>query len=251
MCAHHAPPLERRNCDLLNYVFSAAHQPEALSESVTMATANPQDGTPQDSTPQAAAAPEAPRRGRPVDVALGRRILDHTLQQLAAAGYSNLEIESIAAAASCSKTTIYRRWGSKGKLVAAAIASEYPGSTVIDNGNLLDDILQHVTEGPSLLTFGRLPAVAWTAMLDPEVSTALREAVLNERDGIADDFIARAIERGELPADADGRTIVHTALGLGLYRRYVSDNEPLPPATLRQVLTALIASPPKVVPPGK
>ncbi len=219
-----------------------------------MATANPQDSTPQDSTPQesapqAAAAPEAPRRGRPIDVALGRRILEHTLQQLA--GYSNLEIESIAAAASCSKTTIYRRWGSKGKLVAAAIASEYPGSTVIDNGNLLDDILQHVTEGPSLLTFGRLPAVAWTAMLDPEVSTALREAVLNERDGIADDFIARAIERGELPADADGRTIVHTALGLGLYRRYVSDNEPLPPATLRQVLTALIASPPRVVPPGK
>ncbi|MET0854982.1 MAG: TetR/AcrR family transcriptional regulator [Microterricola sp.] len=221
-----------------------------------MATTTPQESgentaTAPASTTQASVASETPRRGRPVDVALGRRILDHTLQQLAAAGYSNLEIESIAAAASCSKTTIYRRWGSKGKLVAAAIASEYPGSTVIDNGNLLDDILQHVTEGPSLLTFGRLPAVAWTAMLDPEVSAALREAVLNERDGVADEFIARAIERGELPADADGRTIVHTALGLGLYRRYVSDNEPLPPETLRQVLTALIASPPRVVQPGK
>jgi AcrR family transcriptional regulator len=218
-----------------------------------MATTTPQGITPQaeaDTTPSAPGA-EAPRRGRPVDIALGQRILDHTLQQLAAAGYSNLEIESIAAAASCSKTTIYRRWGSKGKLVAAAIASEYPGSAVIDNGNLLDDILQHVTEGPSLLTFGRLPAVAWTAMLDPEVSVALRETVLNERDNIADGFIARAIERGELPADADGRAIVHTALGLGLYRRYVSDNETLPPATLRAVLSALIAAPPRVVPRGK
>ncbi len=201
--------------------------------------------------PEPTQAPAARKRGRPIDVALGQRILDCTLQQLSQVGYANLEIEAVAAAASCSKTTIYRRWGSKSGLVSAAIAAEYEGSPLIDTGNLVDDLIQHIIGGPSLLTFGGLPAVAWTAMLEPDVSSALRESVLNTRDAAADILIDRAIERGELPADADGRAILHAALGFGLYRRYISDDEALPVQTLRQVLSSLVAEPPRALQRGE
>lgn len=189
----------------------------------------------------------APRRGRPIDVALGQRVFRAVLEQLSTVGYPRLEIETVAADAGCSKTTIYRRWGSKPNLIAAAIASEYDGqtSTEIDNGNLLDDLVEHVRVGPSFLKYGRLAPVAWTAMLEPEVAEYLREQVLNGRDEIADVILNRAIERGELPADVDGRTILHTALGLGLYERYLAGAS-LSESSLRQVLAALIASPPRL-----
>ncbi|PPL16136.1 TetR/AcrR family transcriptional regulator [Microterricola pindariensis] len=195
-------------------------------------------------------APEKRRRGRPVDTALGQRILSVTLQQLSALGYTKLEIESVAAAAACSKTTIYRRWGSKGQLVAAAIASGYQDGPAIDTGTLLDDLVEHTSGGHSLLALGNLPAVAWAATFEPEVASVLRESVLKAQDAAADALIARAIARGELPADADGRAILHAALGLGLYRRYISEDEGLPEQTLRQVLAALIDAPPRVLPAG-
>ncbi|GAA3883126.1 hypothetical protein GCM10022381_26680 [Leifsonia kafniensis] len=134
--------------------------------------------------------------------------------------------------------------------MAAAIASEYVGqsSSVIDNGNLLDDLVEHVRVGPSFLKYGRLAPVAWTAMLEPEVAEFLREEVLNGRDAIAEVIFDRAIERGELPADADSRTILHTALGLGLYERYLAGSS-LVEATLRQVIAALIATPPRLAAP--
>lgn len=194
-------------------------------------------------------APEKRRRGRPVDTALGQRILDCTLTQLAEFGYANLEIESVAAAAACSKTTIYRRWGSKSRLVAAAISADYEALPPIDNGNLLDDLVEHISGAPSQPTLGALPAAAWAATLEPEVSAILRATVLSARDAAADVLIDRAITRGELPADADGRAILHAGLGLEIYRNYISEGERLSPQTLRQVLSALISSPPRLVHP--
>lgn len=190
----------------------------------------------------------APRRGRPLDSALRERVFAATLTQLSAVGYPRLEIETVAADAGCSKTTIYRRWGSKAHLVATAIAAEYPGPSEIDNGNLLEDLLEHMSVGPSLLKFGSLSPVAWTAMLEPEVAAFLQSEVINRRDEAAELLVRRAIKRGELPSDADGLTIVHTILGLGIYTKYVTGT-PARKETLRQVLTALIALPPRLPAP--
>lgn len=198
---------------------------------------------PPPSSPQAAAR----RRGRPVDHALSQRIVECTLKQLSEVGYSSLEIESIAAAAHCSKTTIYRRWGPKGALVGAAIAAEYTGQPASDTGNLLDDLVSHVSQGPSLLTFGKLPAVAWTAMLNPRSAPCCARACSTSAMAPPTCSSPRPW-RGASSPDADARTILHVALGLGLYRRFIADGEPLSTETLRQVIAALIASPPRIQP---
>ncbi|GAB3124749.1 TetR-like C-terminal domain-containing protein [Glaciibacter psychrotolerans] len=185
----------------------------------------------------------APRRGRPLDAALAERVFAAVLTQLSAVGYPRLEIETVAADSGCSKTTIYRRWGTKAHLVAVAIASEFPGTVEIDTGTIVDDFIEHIGTGPSLLSFGSLAPVAWTAMLEPEVSAFLRDEVLASRDEAAERFIGRAIARGELPADVDGPAILHAVLGFGLYTRYLV-NSAVNASTLRQIVTALVTSPP-------
>ncbi len=49
-----------------------------------------------------------------------RRVFDATLELLAARGYQALSIEEIADAAGVNKTTIYRNWPNKAKLIQAA-----------------------------------------------------------------------------------------------------------------------------------
>ncbi len=134
--------------------------------------------------------------------------------------------------------------------MGTAIAAEYPGPSEIDNGNLLEDLLEHMSLGPSLLKFGSLSPVAWTAMLEPEVAAFLQSEVINRRDEAAELLVRRAIKRGELPSDADGLTIVHTILGLGVYTKYVAGT-PARKETLRQVLAALIALPPRLPAPSE
>lgn len=54
-------------------------------------------------------------------------------------GYRELTVEAIADRAAVAKTTIYRRWPSKGVLIAAAIAPDGPLSD--DAGQLLADTI--------------------------------------------------------------------------------------------------------------
>lgn len=183
-------------------------------------------------------------RGRPRDRTLSERVFTVVLEQLSVTGYPRLEIERVAANAGCAKSTIYRRWKTKQRLVAMAIASEHPGSTVVDTGNLVDDLIQHMKQGPSMLSFGGLAPVAWAAIMEPEIARILRDELLDARDAVADNYFTKSIRRGEIPADTDTRIILHTALGLGFYERFLA-NASLSEATLHQVLTAIIASPPK------
>src|SRR5689334_4609863 len=68
----------------------------------------------------------APKRrspGRPAggSEAILRAVLDTTIEELARVGYERLSVEAIAAAVGLNKTSIYRRWPTKGELVLAAI----------------------------------------------------------------------------------------------------------------------------------
>lgn len=63
-------------------------------------------------------------RGRPRRQGTDEEILNVARSMLAARGYRDLTIDAIADAAGVAKTTVYRRWPSKGALVAAAIAPE-------------------------------------------------------------------------------------------------------------------------------
>jgi AcrR family transcriptional regulator len=67
-------------------------------------------------------------RGRPRRQGADEEILTVVRALLAERGYRDLNVDEVAERARVAKTTVYRRWPSKGALVAAAIAPE-PVST--------------------------------------------------------------------------------------------------------------------------
>ena len=60
-------------------------------------------------------------RGRPRRAGADEEILDVARQMLRENGYRDLNVDTVAERAGVAKTTLYRRWPSKGALVAAAI----------------------------------------------------------------------------------------------------------------------------------
>ncbi|MDP9192520.1 MAG: TetR/AcrR family transcriptional regulator [Acidobacteriota bacterium] len=62
-------------------------------------------------------------RGRPRREGADEEILRATRELLAENGYASFNVDLIAARTGIAKTTIYRRWSTKGALVAAAIDS--------------------------------------------------------------------------------------------------------------------------------
>lgn len=67
-------------------------------------------------------------RGRPRRAGADEEILSVARQLLSDAGYRAFSVDDIATKTGIAKTTIYRRWPSKGALVAAAIATPPPQS---------------------------------------------------------------------------------------------------------------------------
>ncbi len=73
-------------------------------------------------------------RGRPRREGADEEILAVALEMLREKGYRDLTVDAVAERAGVAKTTIYRRWPTKGALIAAAIAPIAPSAT--------DDILR-------------------------------------------------------------------------------------------------------------
>jgi len=82
-------------------------------------------------------------RGRPRREGADEEILGVTRQTLREHGYRELNVDAVAERAGVAKTTLYRRWPSKGALVAAAIGPCAPSAA--------DDVASVLRETCALL----------------------------------------------------------------------------------------------------
>jgi len=82
------------------------------------------------------------RRGRPRSEAVHLAILRATLSLLLESGYSAVSMDKVAALAGVATQTVYRRWPSKGPLVAEAVMHAYEQSdfTLPDTGDTFADL---------------------------------------------------------------------------------------------------------------
>lgn len=161
------------------------------------------------------------RRGEPVVQA----VFAITLEQLAARGFERLSLPDIAEAAGLNKTSLYRRWPTKGELVRDALtASMTPPHDVPDTGDLRSDLLAMTrtavafVESPQGMAVHRM-LLAESA--NPEVRM-LAATIFRQKEGRGARLILkRAIRRGELPRDVDTRLILTTIAGALLHRTFV------------------------------
>lgn len=120
-------------------------------------------------------------RGRPRDEARTAAILDATHEVLYENGWQDLKVGDIAKAAGCGLATIYRRWDTKEKLVAAAMRDrplpdvEEVGDPTVDLRNLIVAMATKM----AAMGEGALGFMA-AAQEDPELRAAFEEAVMGE-----------------------------------------------------------------------
>ena len=151
--------------------------------------------------------PGAAPRGRPRSQEADRAILTAAVDLLAERGLAAMSIEEVAARAGVGKTTIYRRWPSKGLLALDAfVASFREEQPQPDTGSLRGDLLsalhawvRAVTQTPM---GPMLTGLIAEAQHDPELRGAWRDRVLEPLRTQHRIMLDRAIARGEIAASA-------------------------------------------------
>ena len=155
-------------------------------------------------------------RGRPRREGADEQILDAALSLLRERKYADFSVDEIAARTGVAKTTIYRRWPSKGALVAATIAPLATGDLDDPNtGNLRDDLTILLQRFSQILRGELGPVVSaliGESQKDPELLEIIR-TTLRPRRQLFHDALDRAVKRGELSADIDRELYVDVLRG--------------------------------------
>ncbi|MEU8617575.1 TetR/AcrR family transcriptional regulator C-terminal ligand-binding domain-containing protein [Streptomyces sp. NPDC048623] len=119
-------------------------------------------------------------------------------------GYDSVTMEGVAARTKCGKATLYRQWGTKPRLVTAALDKTrcvvFAG---VDTGSLVGDLREAARIASSRVEHDAelMEAVSQAYLQHPDLRAALRETVIEPEVAALDTMLGRAVERGELAAD--------------------------------------------------
>jgi AcrR family transcriptional regulator len=166
-----------------------------------------------------------PRLGRKRDHTRDPEILDVALDVLAETGYDGMTIDMVATRAKAGKATLYRRWPSKADLVLDAVvcmkSKDIDLDALPDTGTLRGDLVAMV-KPPSIRESERklkvMAGIASMIARSPELAAAAQNALVEPRASINRVFFRRAIDRGEIPADADVERLCMIAPAMVAYR---------------------------------
>ena len=169
------------------------------------------------------AAPAA--RGRKLDPTRDAVILDAALDVLAEVGYAGMTVDMVATRARAGKGALYRRWSSKEELVIDAVARmgrlDVDVDQLPDTGTLRGDILALIrlelmeSQGRKLrVTAGLMSMLA----SHQDLVAAANHANIGPWLTANRVLIQRAVDRGEVRADADVETLARLIPAMSAHR---------------------------------
>lgn len=172
-------------------------------------------------------------------------MLDAALAELGEVGYAELTFEGVARRAGVHKTTLYRRWGSREKLVLEAMLEQARvGVPVPDTGGLRSDLRALARGAAATASTPQSQTVLRTVIgigsREPDMVRASRD-FWTQRLAMDADIVRRAMLRGEVRADVQGEEIVEAVLGPIYFRLFVTA-EPVDDAYLLGVADRVSAA---------
>ncbi len=129
-------------------------------------------------------------------------ILDAAIALLMEVGYDRMSMDALAERARAGKATIYRHWTGKAEVVVEAVRCRKSEdfSAPPDTGSLRGDLLaalnhgrESFTEEDSSLLLGMISAMHH----DQELADLMRQQLFEAKQGLFDNVVARAVQRGE------------------------------------------------------
>ncbi|WP_375424695.1 TetR/AcrR family transcriptional regulator [uncultured Friedmanniella sp.] len=200
-------------------------------------------------------AEQPPKLGRKRDHTRDPEILQAAVEVLAECGYERMTIDMVAARAKAGKATLYRRWASKGELVVDAIAcmkqGEYSPDNLPDTGTLRGDLLAMIRPHSLEESERKLQvmgAVASMMTRDPQLAEAVGAAITEPRSALNRALMQRAVDRGEVRADADIETIAQIGPSMAAYRT-LTQGKPVDRTFLVSIIDSVVL-PALGLPPG-
>jgi AcrR family transcriptional regulator len=179
------------------------------------------------------------RRGE----ALHDAIFQATLDELAEVGYANLTMEGVARRAKASKASLYRRWPSRMELAVEAVYHALPDPTSLpDTGSLRGDVLAALRQGAELFTGPAgeaLRGLLSDALRDGARTAELREHSQGNGRRIMREVTSRAVERGEIKADAITPRRLDVAQAM-LRQQFLFEGVPIPDHVLVEIVDEVI-----------
>jgi AcrR family transcriptional regulator len=149
-------------------------------------------------------------------------ICDATLALLLEVGYDRMSMDAVAARAHASKATIYRRWPGKQELVLDAVKARGVGLTVAeDTGSLRGDLVatyRSAVHGSAADDADLIAGVLRAMRTAPELADCVRSQVIESKCDVSRVIVARAVTRGELPAETDPLILHEVASALWFHR---------------------------------
>ena len=178
---------------------------------------------------------EARGPGRPRDPDLESRVFAAALKIYAEAGWSGFSFEAVARTASVGKAPLYLRWKNKEDLLLAALSAYYRNVSIRDSGNLRNDLVEYAARlleskaSPDGWAFLRIHLEA--TVIPALQSTFSSQIAIPHVEG-ARALLHRAIDRGDLPADAPVDLLLDSLYGAIVIRMILS-----PPAQRAELAT--------------
>ncbi|WP_239645674.1 TetR/AcrR family transcriptional regulator [Mycobacterium sp. UM_CSW] len=151
-------------------------------------------------------------------------ILEATRSLLVEAGYSGVSMDKVAAVAGVATQTVYRRWPSKGPLVAEAVMRAYDQTdfTLPDTGDTVEDLRTwmraYAEIGSAAENVALVRALAAAAAENPSDRDTLYRQLTSRFHDAVSRRLRVGISMGQIRGDADVEAATDALIGATLYR---------------------------------
>lgn len=172
-------------------------------------------------------------------------IFEAVIEELATHRFDEVSIESIALRAGVHKSTIYRRWSTKPRLLVDALEDAAAARLdVADTGQLATDLEAFAVSIAQMLVSREGAAVLSAYTVEAPHNAEMRAAFRRfraVRERAVASLVRKAIERGEIPEGTDSASLLTNLLGPLYYTVLIEVRAPSP-EVVRRAVRATVAS---------